>query len=267
MDQLNLTIAELREYKKYNKEILPDLVKFIDTSKAPSYWKHYDKPVDRQQLKQNKTDMEKFTLTVRGLLNKIFDKNVTIIVNEIKSLEITDKQQLTVLVDLFFKKVITDRNNIKLYANISRELFSISITLDDVVTTFRYLLLTKCQMAFENAMCITIVDEEIDSVYFKFSDEIITFVHFLGELHNQGILKSNVVIGCLDRIFGKFDGVVLPYMLVDIMCAMFNYVSTNLKENHIEKYEEFKNYLGKAKLSKLIKSKEKFMIMDVIDKL
>lgn len=262
-----INLSELKSYKKMNTDILPDLVPFIDNSKVTSYWKHYDNPTHYQQARLNKSDTEKLSMSIRGLLNKIFDKNYSLILDEIKKLNIDDKTKLSILVDIFFKKIVTERNNIPLFLSVAKDFYGFGVTVDESTTTFRFMLLTKFQLAFENILNIKVIDGIIDSEYFKYNDEIITFVKYLGEMHNSAMIKSTIVASCLDRIFNKINSEeTLPFMIIDILCSLLGTVLNNIQENDNELFTKYYNNLLDVKKSKKIKSKEKFMIMDVLDK-
>ena len=129
MDISYINLSELKSYKKVNSEILPELRSFIDTSKVTSYWKHYDNPSHYQQARLNKTDLEKMSMSIRSLLNKIFDKNYSLVLDEIKRLDIDDKNKLTILVDIFFKKIVTERNNIALFLDVAKDLYEFKVVL------------------------------------------------------------------------------------------------------------------------------------------
>jgi hypothetical protein len=266
MAQMNITLSELKMFKKINTDILPDLVKFIDTSKPQTHWKHYDNPTNFMTTnKKVKNDDEKLTMSIRGSLNKIFDANFNIVIEELKSLLFENKEQLEILVNLFFKKVVTEKNNIPLYIDVTKELFCFSVTIDNKRSTFRSILLLKCHAAFNNIMATT-TNSELDGNYFKFKDETITFMKYLGELYNNKILSSAVIKDCMATILEKVDANSQCLYNIDIMCALFDTIKFTIQQEDVDVYELLYSHFTKIKDSKFISKKEKFMIMDIMDK-
>ena len=131
---------ELMKYKDANTEMHPDLKHFVSTFpgvstkpkhsgryKNKSNWKKSEKKIKTTwiaDVKKEKTDEEKLYLQIRGILNKLSSSNFNNLASDLIELDIKSKEHLMALVDIIFKKAITETKFNDIYAKLCYELAS-----------------------------------------------------------------------------------------------------------------------------------------------
>merc|ERR1711911_574952 len=124
----------------------------------PNAWKPKhatkSKDKDKDKDKDNKEEAEKEELlkVARGILNKITPSKFDKLLEAIKALNIDTEDRLAGVIRLFFEKAVDEPIFSSTYAKMCGMLSTkevVSATNEKETTTFRKLLLTRCQKEFE----------------------------------------------------------------------------------------------------------------------
>lgn len=262
----NLSLNYFKKFKAINKDILPDLVQYIDDSKGSAYYKNHDNLKNwMTPTKKEKNVDEQLTSDIRTILNKICDENYEESLNELLGFKFESKQQYTILSDIMFKKIISD-NNTKVYIRLIKDLLTHYIIEDGKQIKFTDLLLPQCRLSFIEVTSLKMVDNNINSEKFRYKDEILCFVRYIGELYNNKILSEKVIVWCITSIFTKIETKVENAYIIDILCLLFDTVYMVLRGTSEYIFESLVVLLEQLKDSNRITKAEKFLIMDVLEK-
>lgn len=269
----SLTFEKVYSFKKYNLEVLPELQDLVVPipkikNRRGGNWRKFEgknKTNWMVERKFNQDENERLYSQFRNILNKLSDSNQDELSKEIVSLGINTKEQLQKLVDTIFQKAINEKHYLKNYAVISKELAPYFIEEGPTKTYFRELLLIKCQLMFTEAITIDKAFQQggEPTTNFKFKDQTVSCIRFIGELYNQDLLTTTIINNCFKWIFSKIE--TNSAYIIDILCGFFETVAEKFSgatkdgtSEVISKIEDLKNN---------VPIKEKFTIMDLLDKL
>jgi hypothetical protein len=204
---------------------------------------------------KNESDNEKLYSAINGILNKLSDKNFELLFEELTLLNIETKEQLDEYVNLVFIKAIREPNYSDMYSRLCKKL-SI-ITIDDN-TTFRELLLNRCQDLFISTIA-QVVDPEDTMAKMK----IFGNIKFIGELYNEELLTNNIIYGCFMELFKNVvkQNSIAVECIVKLMSAVGSNFLQRDKKLIMKCYERLQTV---KKIPKICK-RDKFMIMDLED--
>ena len=264
-------------FKKNNQAPLPELQNLLDNhnskakfvGKNKSTWKKTNTFMNRQMPRSNwlldkkntQDDDEKLYSIFRSLLNKLTDKNLDELSDELINSDIQEREHLEKLVDFVFHKSITESNFATLYAILSKKLIGLYVKCDDKKVYFRELLIKKCQNMFVECISIDTLDEL--SPNFKRKSEVLGCVMYVGELYNQNLLTDKIINSCFKLIFAHIE--LKKIFIIDILCTFIKTVGKKFSKSSPNDTKIIFNNLSNLKDSKAIELKEKFAIMDLID--
>lgn len=268
----NLSLDEIKMFKAANKDILPELVKYIDNTKVK---KVFIKPHEDQTAwitsKKVKTDDEKLETTIRLNLNKLNDENFNDLVSEIRSLKYESKMHLDILATQLFKKVIGEKNFVKLYVKLTKSLLDFSIADDQKILSFKTLILRKCQDTFDIAISL----DPFSSNLFKYKEEIISYMVYIGELSNINIISSKIIYSCYNLIANKITKILEDPSLivnnnilaVELLCALFEVIKNNFNLHQNIEYQAMLTKISTfvTQFSSQLPKKNKFMLQDILE--
>lgn len=281
---VSITLQDFLQYKRVNKEMLPELAEFCDsltknrrnnnanknnqptknaniTNKNNNNWRNNtDIPTGTNWLvtmKLNQTSDDKLYSQIRSLLNKLSDSNFNSLLEELKTYNITSFAHLNKLVELIFSKATAEYKFSYMYAKLSLSLVNFCITDGDGTHSFRRILIKQCQDIFKQ--CI-MDNSTIDK---QFGNGCMTFI---GELYLHNLLSGAIINSCF------------LLMLTNVGNSIINnpnnidYIST-LMRTTAKKFVNANNKdMGNIfdKIEKLIESgtlqtRYKFSLMDLID--
>ncbi|CAO1407238.1 unnamed protein product [Diamesa tonsa] len=249
------------------------------------------------------TEDEQKTLLVfkefRSVLNKITPENFTVLMGQIKLLEVNTVERLDGCIKLVFEKAISEPNFATSYALMCKEISSVFVV--DVKTTgdktqkamFKNRLITNCQLEFEkhrdseivknNVQRLEEIENEEDPTKkkaleqafeeenFKLRHRAVGTVHFIGELFKINMLTSKIMVHCIVMLM---DRSVCSEETLECLCKLLSTIGKQLEKMDNDKKENdltptfnaLKNIADKKQLNKLqISSRIRFMIQDVID--
>eukprot|EP00931_Biecheleriopsis_adriatica_P073152 TRINITY_DN47497_c0_g1_i1.p1 TRINITY_DN47497_c0_g1~~TRINITY_DN47497_c0_g1_i1.p1 ORF type:complete len:481 (+),score=146.49 TRINITY_DN47497_c0_g1_i1:54-1496(+) len=153
-----------------------------------------------------KNPEEELKRTVQGLLNKICPENVASIVEKIGAVEVSDVQQLEVIIDLIFKKAVTEPHYCETYADLVFSLKAVYPSFESPQggkpITFKGLVLNICQQEFEELLSCTDLaeaeksdcdQEELEFIRKKRKDRMRANMKFIGHLFLRQLLSAKVI--------------------------------------------------------------------------
>jgi len=143
---------------------------------------------------------------VQGLLNKICPENVDSIVEKIAAIHVEDLKQLEAIIELMFKKAVTEPHYCETYADMVFNLKAVYPSFPDPEggkpVTFKGLVLNICQNEFEELLAsgdlseeekAKLDQEEIDFLRKKRKDRMRGNMKFIGHLFLRQLLSAKVI--------------------------------------------------------------------------
>jgi len=143
---------------------------------------------------------------VQGLLNKICPENVASIIEKIAAIEVQDIKQLEAIIELMFKKAITEPHYCETYADM---VFSLKAVYPSFPSpdggkpiTFKGLVLNICQNEFEELLASNDIsaeqkakldEEELEYMRKKRKDRMRANMKFIGHLFLRQLLSAKVI--------------------------------------------------------------------------
>lgn len=234
--------------------------------------------------KLNRDEDEKLYSQMRTILNKLSDSNFNKLANELINLEIVNETHLSTLVDLIFRKAICESQYCVTYASLCTELSSYYIEVEVETPNecseesedlqepknerkqvyFREILLNKCQSMFEEAITLDKEFEESENEsIFKFKDQILSCMIFIGELFNKNLLTTKIVYSCFYLLFAKLQ--LNKAYTMDCICLLMKTVGKKFSREAPNQYSTCFEHMIKLMDSGNLDMRDKFGIMDVMD--
>lgn len=282
-----LSVEQFIEYKKYNKDLLPELKSIASNmnlkitpkqlyckSKAINGYNntkpfvhHNNKPkiniVYKHERKQPTQHVEKnttdnsmsFHKKINIELNKLSESNTDIIAKKLYQ-DCNNESFILLLIENIIKKSIEQPKYGYIYAGLCKNI----INRNTSNNFFRYVLLNKCQELF--SQIITILTNNCN---FNESIELITkkehidgCITFICNLFNEGIITKRIMLICCETFMEKINEsnyLFIDYVILILVEISKTYIMTEIIEK-IKKYKDDQN------LSK----KQQFAIMDLLEK-
>lgn len=278
---MEIGVYHLTDFEKYEAvctEVPQYLTSFLakgdsgnSNTRAP---RHNWRKTDRQLLqkswvltRQKPTDSDGETEVkeqVTGLLNKLSQKNFDEIRDQLLELEVSSKRQLEDMVEVIFYKAIREYSFTEIYTKLCKALIGCYIEEGAKKIFFRELLLSRCQTMFERCISTKETDEFTKDDLFSRKENVIGCIKLIGELYNFGMLTDSIIYGCFlnmnSHVHGEYR------FIIESMCTLMDTVGKNLWKSHEEHCKKCLNMLDKIKGMDDIQSKDKFAIMDVLEK-
>jgi len=143
---------------------------------------------------------------VQGLLNKICPDNVASIVEKIAAIEVRELQQLEAIIELMFKKAVTEPHYCETYADLVFSLKAVYPSFPDPEggkpVTLKGLVLNVCQNEFEELLASTDAsaeqqancdEEELEHLRKTRKDRMRANMKFIGHLFLRELLSAKVI--------------------------------------------------------------------------
>lgn len=247
-------------------QLKPFLAKVTGPSKPPSKssWRHETRYLKSQLLMKNKDGDENIVKEkVTEILNRISDKNFDENCDELMNIEVKSKKNLDDYVEVVFIKAIREHSFSKLYARLCRRLVGCYIEEDDKKIYFRDLLINRCQNMFERSTSVKndFIDQED---LFKAKENVLGCMNFIGELYNRDLLTDKIIYTCFYMLNNKLPH---KYMYtVDSLCSLFLITGDKFLNKCPDLANKALGFLKNARTIEGIANKDKFAIMDVLDK-
>jgi translation initiation factor 4G len=159
----------------------------------------------------SKSSAELVVKNVRGILNKLSTANFARLFQQIIDCGIANATVLTGVIDLVYDKAVTEHTFCGLYAQLCSSLCEKMPELpvnETETTTFRKILLRKCQTEFENRHRVLLPEPrdaaaaDTDLLEIKRKQRVLGNIKFVGELFKNNLLSETVMHGCIYMLFG-----------------------------------------------------------------
>eukprot|EP00794_Sanderia_malayensis_P018214 gene18214-20032_t len=216
---------------------------------------------------------------IRGILNKLTPEKFDRMLFELLNIGIDNKTILKGLILLIFEKALEEPKFSSLYAQLCFRLSHEAPNFDDTsasTTTFRRLLLSKCQEEFQSrANASAAFDREEGPFTPELQEErtsskrkMLGNIRFIGELGKMGILHEAILHKCIQQLLAKKKKTNVADMAEDIecLCQIMNTVGKRLDtpkaRNIMDQYFERMRMLSD---SPEFPSRIKFMLLDTLD--
>lgn len=229
---------------------------------------------------QAQSEMEAMKRQVQSLLNKVCPENMSTIVEKISAVEVHGRAELEAIIELIFKKAVTEPHYSETYADLVFSLKSVFPDFPDAEggkpVTFRSLVLNICQNEFEELLAASEKAEEGEDQEDakRRKDRMCANMKFVGHLYLRQLLSTKVVgsIICELVCFGE-DEVSPEEHALECACELLltagytmdttpaGQTALEMACTKLKELKEKKSANGKGKYCKRIQ----FMIQDVLE--
>ena len=207
---------------------------------------------------------EKIKKTINSLLNKLTDKNYKEITVSVLKIKVDNFQLLEYLCKNIIDKCLLESQYLKNWSYLIEKVFSSNLTKWNFDDTYLYkIFLDICQKKLEKIIrsdyhnkLIELYDKDID-LFYKLKNKTCNFVLLLGELKITDILSDDTVTSIVSTFISEkenFYEVELGILITEHL------IDTNFGNNLFNK--KIKKLMEDENLNK----RNKFMIMDILDK-
>lgn len=264
-------------YKQYFSETPAEINQFVNDFKKEKEMYKFSKSWKRTDSRNktswllnkdtNDENVQKLSL-IRSILNKMNEFNYDKLLAELNEIKTESVEILHEYADMFFEKVTVDEKFVKIYAMLCRDLGKISAVDDEENTVIlQDIILERYQKEFKKFINLKQNgnDEEVDQEeQFSKKQIILNHIKFIGELYNEHIINEKVIQDCFFKLFSKIGTGCLH--TVEICCCLMETIGKCLNKNSSEIENSLLTKLNDLSNDKNISKREKFMIMDTVDK-
>ncbi|CAE7558677.1 Eif4g3 [Symbiodinium pilosum] len=172
---------------------------------------------------QPKSEIESLKRKVQSLLNKVCPENLAAIVGQIAAVQVEGQEQLEAIIELIFRKAVTEPHYCETYADL---VFSLKSVYPDFPSpdggkpvTFRSLVLNICQNEFEELLASSDLTEEEKAncdaeekahLIKEKKDRMCANMKFIGHLFLRQLLSTKVVGSVICELVCFEDDAALP---------------------------------------------------------
>ncbi|XP_074660578.1 eukaryotic translation initiation factor 4 gamma 2-like [Tubulanus polymorphus] len=216
---------------------------------------------------------------VRGILNKITPEKFDKLSLELLNVGIESEIVLRGIILLIFEKALDEPKYSSLYAALCQRLCDDAPNFepdDSKITSFRRLLLNKCQDEFENRSRATEVYDKQDGpltveqmeTYSIAKRKMLGNIKFIGELGKLEMLHEGILHKCIKQLLEKKKNIPLSDMAEDLecLCQIMRTVGRRLDTNKAKSWmNQYFKRIQQYVQNKDLPSRINFMLQDVID--
>ncbi|KAH9499433.1 Eukaryotic translation initiation factor 4 gamma [Bulinus truncatus] len=262
--------------------IKPNLTNDKPLHQSEKPWKPTQKLVYAGEISEKRKTLESDVLFI---MNRLTPTNFDRLAQEMRNLNIQTYEDLTDLVKIFFDKVTMETKFVEAYAQLCKFMSSIKVPpppgMKENQSTFRVVMLTKCQQEFEADKSIIFEDpeekkkkiesempegnernEKIESTLYQMKLKRLKFygnIRFIGELFKLGMLTENIMHDCIYRLLKARDDDSLV-SLCQLLTTVGHVLDTEKAKTRMDQY-----FNQMAKIAEERKSRIKFTLKDAID--
>jgi hypothetical protein len=250
-----LSLQEFMNYKQFNKEILPELIDFINN------FPKTNKSIIKIQKEINKNESQDDIILYSQyttILNKLSDSNLSMLSNDLIKLKIEKVDHIIKLAECVFNKAIIESKFVGMYAKLVKELSGYFVTINNVRYYFVRLLIEQCQIVFNR--CIKNgenIEKNMEDNFMNIKN--IGCMIFIGELYLYGLIVDKIIYSCIVQLLN------LEKPLIGLVSGLFKIAGYKFmikcpRECELI-FDKFKECIDSGKLC----NKDKFALMDLID--
>ena len=262
--EIIVNLLEIKQNNKFIKKRSPIKLKYTMKTSIADTWRN-------EKLEQTISDKDKFIEDLNGNLNKLSEGNYNIIKDAIKNLILENKDKYKdLLLDLIFKKSISEKTYTTLYAKL------LALLIEIYGDSFKNCILQKTEEFYEEKITINLLNDNDNYDIFcennKQKSKILGIFTFLGGLYENKIIEYTIIMKYFDILLESSLNISNPGInienYVECMVTLITKIGYKL-ELELEK-ETFDNLVMDklVKISKDIKNykpRTRFLIMDLID--
>ncbi|CAL1268464.1 unnamed protein product [Larinioides sclopetarius] len=250
----------------------------IELHKSPNPWR----PLHKCEAPLHEKDRLK--RSVLSVLNKLTPQKFETLLAQLKSLLIDTEEKLSLVSVLVFEKAVCEPMFSGVYANLSKHLALIKVPVSGASGTqvnFLKLLLTKCQMEFEQDWSHELEEKmknlkaadpnqrkrlqfEYDEEEKKIRHRKLGNIRFIGELFKLGMLIKPILHEMIEMLLHQGNDESLEYLtrLLKTIGKELDDAKSTKKRHQMDKYfDQMKLIVAKRMTS----SRVRFLLQDVID--
>ncbi|XP_059178291.1 eukaryotic translation initiation factor 4 gamma 3-like isoform X2 [Physella acuta] len=255
-------------------------VKPLHQSEKP--WKPTPKQLSAGEIAEKRKSLEAEILFI---MNRLTPTNFERLAVEMRGLNITTYEDLQELVKIFFDKVTIETKFVEAYALLCKIMAPLKVpppaNMKDNQSTFRVVMLTKCQQEFEADKAVVFEDPEekkkkiesempegpertecIENTLYQMKMKRLKFygnIRFIGELFKLGMLTENIMHDCIYRLLKARDDDSLV-SLCNLLTTVGQLLDTDKAKTRMDQY-----FAQMSKIAEERKSRIKFILKDAID--
>lgn len=214
---------------------------------------------------------------VRGILNKLTPEKFDKLSLELLNVGIESQVILRGIILLIFEKALDEPKYSSMYAQLCHQLCEDAPNFEQTssnITTFRRLLLNKCQDEFENRSKATEVFDRRDSPltpdeaeqYHIAKQKMLGNIKFIGELGKLEMLHEGILHKCIKQLLEKKKNIAMEDMAEDLECLCYlmrtvgRRLDTNKAKSWMDQYfARMRSFANREELP----SRIRFMLQDV----
>ncbi|XP_061178950.1 eukaryotic translation initiation factor 4 gamma 2-like [Saccostrea echinata] len=214
---------------------------------------------------------------VRGILNKLTPEKFDKLSLELLNVGIESQVILRGIILLIFEKALDEPKYSSMYAQLCHQLCEDAPNFEQPssnITTFRRLLLNKCQDEFENRSKATDVFDRRDSPltpdeaeqYHIAKQKMLGNIKFIGELGKLEMLHEGILHKCIKQLLEKKKNIAMEDMAEDLECLCYlmrtvgRRLDTNKAKSWMDQYfARMRSFANREELP----SRIRFMLQDV----
>lgn len=234
-----------RVYKEMKHEIKNPWMSTTEKKKKYVNRNEYLKSVD--ELKEEKGKLV-------SLLNKLSNSNFDGLFEKISNLNVKNDEYLKELVNTLYKKCIGEREFIKLYVVLIKKLINkwkVEKKDGEKGITFLGIIIENCYKNYKGW--------SIDTTDVRKKSNVINNICLICELFNISILSYEIITECINEFLSSEDN---KDFACECICTILTLVGDKYE---VANYKDMNDCITKLKNMKDVKSKIKFMIMDLVD--
>lgn len=259
-----LNLLEIKQNNKFIKKRSPIKLKYTMKTSIAETWRN-------EKLEQTISDEDKFIEELNGNLNKLSEGNYNIIKEEIKKLVLENKNKYKdLLLDLIFKKSISEKTYTSLYAKL------LGIFIEIYGNNFKDCILEKTEEFYKEKININVLND--NNNYDKLCEnnkqksKILGIFTFLGGLYENKIIEYSIIMKyfniLLESSLNVSNDSINIENYVECIVTLITKIGYKLElELEKENFDKLimDNLIKISKDNKNYKARTRFIIMDLID--
>ncbi|XP_053509252.1 LOW QUALITY PROTEIN: eukaryotic translation initiation factor 4 gamma 1-like [Ictalurus furcatus] len=254
----------------------------VQLNKAEKAWKPWVKKSRGDEDDPETIKTQELFRSVRSVLNKLTPQMFQQLMKQVTDLNIDTEERLKGVIDLIFKKAISEPNFSAAYTNVCRCLIALNVPTTDkpgTTVTFRKLLLNRCQKEFGKDKDDDEIFEqkELDTategeVLQRLNDELVEAkdqarcrslgnIKFIGELFKLKMLTEPIMHDCIVKLLKNHDEESL-----ECLCSLLSTIGKDLDFEKVKpRMDQYFHQMEKIIKERKTSSRICFMLQDVLD--
>jgi hypothetical protein len=243
---------------------------------------HHDNsyvPPKLRKTETDKADLLVFRKTIHGVLNKLTPENLESCISEIRKLDFETEQHLNLFAELVFTKAIQQESYCEIYAKLTLRFCQLKVN----GSTFRSVLLSKCQKLFQtglenqiaevkkcwaekiaaetNERMKVLLEESVEEQMNKEKDKFFGNIRFICELYLHIKLPLKLIFSLINHLLNQSTDCVS----LEAACRMLTILGKTIESCDLKTLDMFFEKIETISVSKDFNAKSRFRCKDLID--